>query len=137
VRKTTALVALATVALTLTGCSEGDLRDLARDTQQALRNAGDALEELAVAAEGPLRETADRALEAAQEARAASEDFRTNPTTETRQALELANRRLDNVSNELEGLVDGAPESVRSALRRALDALTDLRHRIDRELESS
>jgi ElaB/YqjD/DUF883 family membrane-anchored ribosome-binding protein len=137
VRKTTALVALATVALTLTGCSEGDLRDLARDTQQALRNAGDALEELAVAAEGPLRETADRALEAAQEARAASEDFRTNPTTETRQALELANRRLENVSNELEGLVDGAPESVRSALRRALDALTDLRHRIDRELESS
>ena len=131
------LLAAVIAAALLLGCSEADLRELGRDTERALRDVGDALDELAGKAEGPLRAAADRALEAAEEARAASEDFRKNPTTETRQALARAERRLDDVANELEGLVDQAPAGVRSALDRALDALTELRRRIDRELESS
>jgi ElaB/YqjD/DUF883 family membrane-anchored ribosome-binding protein len=128
---------MATVAALLAGCSGADLRELGRDTEKALRDVGDALDELVGKAEGPLRAAADRAVDAAEEARAAAREFEENPTTETRQALERAKRRLDDVANELEGLVDRAPESVRSALERALDALTELRQRIDRELEGS
>jgi Sec-independent protein translocase protein TatA len=135
--KKTGLIAVTVVAALLAGCSEGDLRQLGRDTEKALRDAGDALEELAGQAEGPLREATDRAMDAAEEARQASEEFRKNPTTETRQALRRSKRRLDGVSRELEGLLDHAPTGVRSALHHALDSLTELRHRIQRELDSS
>ena len=136
VRKT-GLIAVAVTAALFVGCSEGDLRDLAKETEQALEDAGQALEDLADRAEGPIRETADRARDAAEEARQASDEFRENPTTETRQALRGSERRLDDVSRELEGLIDQAPEGVRSAVRRALDSLTELRRRIEHQLESS
>ena len=133
----TGLIAVSVVAALLAGCSEGDLRELTRDTEEALRDAGDALGELAGQAEGPLRETAERALDAAEEGRQAADEFRKNPSTETRGALRTAKRRLDDASKELEGLLDQAPEGVRSALRQALDSLTELRLRIQRELDSS
>ncbi len=131
------LIAVSVVTALFAGCSEGDLNDLARDTEQALQNAGEVLEDLADRAEGPVREAADRAREAAEEARQASDEFRENPTTETRQALRSSKRRLDDVSRELEGLIDQAPQGVRSALRQALDSLTELRRRIQNQLESS
>ena len=135
--KKTCLVAVTVVAALLVGCSEGDLRELGKDTEQALRDAGDALAELARQAEGPLREAVTRAKDAAEEARQASGEFRKNPTTETRQALRRSKRRLDDVSRELEGLLDHTPEGVQAALRHALDSLTELRHRIQMELDGS
>lgn len=133
----TGLIAVTVLAALLAGCSERDLRELTRDTEEALRDAGDALGELAGLAEGPLRDSADRALDAAEEARQATDEFRKNPSTETRAALRAAKRRLDDASRELEGLVDQAPEGVRSALRQALESLTALRLRIQRNLDSS
>ncbi len=133
----TGLIAVTVVAVIFVGCSEGDLRDLADETEQALQDAGEALADLADRAEGPIREAADGAREAAEEARGASEEFRENPTTETRQALRSSKRRLDDVSRELEGLIDQAPQGVRSVLRQALDSLTELRRRIQSQLGSS
>jgi ElaB/YqjD/DUF883 family membrane-anchored ribosome-binding protein len=133
----TGLIAVAVVAALSAGCSEGDLRDLARETEQAFQEVGDDLEDLAARAEGPIRETADRARETADEARQASEEFRENPTTETRQALHSSKQRLDEASRELEALIDQAPQGVRSTIRQALDSLTELRRRIERQLESS
>jgi Sec-independent protein translocase protein TatA len=43
----TGLLAVTVVAALLPGCSEGDLRELARDTEAAVKDAGDALAELA------------------------------------------------------------------------------------------
>ena len=83
----TGLLAVTVATALLAGCSKADLRELAKDTEAAVKDAGHALDELAGQAEGPLRETASRALDAAREARQASEEFRKNPTTETRQAL--------------------------------------------------
>jgi Sec-independent protein translocase protein TatA len=133
----TNLLAVTVVAALLSGCGPGDLQDLAKDTEAAIKDAGAALDKLAGEARGPLRDAASRALDAAQGARRASEEFRKNPTTETRQALRRAKQRLDDVSRELEGLLDHAPEAVRSVLQHALDSLTELRHRVQRELDSS
>ena len=133
----TGLIAVAVAAALFVGCSEGDLRDLAKDTEQALKDAGQALEDLVGRAEGPIRQAAERAREAADEARQAADDFRESPSTETRQALRGSERRLDDASRELEGLIDQAPQGVRSAVRRALDSLTELRRRIERQLEAS
>jgi len=133
----TRFLAVTVAASLLAGCSRGDLRELAKDTEAAVKDAGAALDDLVAQAQGPLREAASRALDAAQVARQASEEFRKNPTTETRQALRRAKQRLDDVSRELEGLLDNAPEGVQSALHHALDSLTQLRHRLQRELDSS
>jgi ElaB/YqjD/DUF883 family membrane-anchored ribosome-binding protein len=133
----TGVLALTLAASLLTGCSRGDLHELAKDTEAAVKDAGDALQHLAGEAQGPLQDAANRARDAAEEARQATEEFRKNPTTESRQALRSAKQRLDDVSRELEGLLDNAPEGVRSALQRALDSLTELRHQIQRELDSS
>jgi hypothetical protein len=130
------VLVLALVAA-LTACSRGDLRELGRETEQALEDAGDALDELVGQAEGPLRDAAEEALDAAAEAREASREFEENPTTETRQALEAASRRVDDAGRELEGLIDQAPDGVRDVVQRALDALTDVRQRIQRQLNES
>jgi ElaB/YqjD/DUF883 family membrane-anchored ribosome-binding protein len=124
-------------AISLIGCGRGDLAELGRETEQALENAGDALDELVGQAEGPLRDAAEEALDAAAEAREASREFEENPTNETRQALEAAKRRVDDAGRELEGLIDQAPDGVRDVVQRALDALTDVRQRIERQLEES
>ena len=131
------MLAVTLVASLLAGCSRGDLQELAKDTEAAVNDAGDALQELAGEAQGSVQDAANRARDAAEEARQATEEFRKNPTTETRQALRNAKQRLDDVSRELEGLLDNAPEGVQSALHHALDSLTELRHRIQRELDSS
>jgi ElaB/YqjD/DUF883 family membrane-anchored ribosome-binding protein len=133
----TAVLAVTLATSLLAGCSRGELRELAKDTEAAIKDAGDALQDLAGEAQGPLQDAANRARDAAEEARQATEEFRKNPTTETRQALRRAKQRLDDVSRELEGLLDHAPEGVQSALHDALDSLTNLRHQIQRELDSS
>lgn len=125
------------VATLLAGCSRGDIRELAKDTESAVRDAGAALQELAGKAQGPMQDAANRARDAAEEARQATEEFRKNPTTETRQALRRAKKRLGDASRELEALLDHAPEGIQSSLRNALDSLTELRHQIQRELDSS
>ena len=128
---------LALVVLTSVGCSRSDVRELGREAEEAVRDAGDALNDLVGQAEGPLREAAQDALDAADEARDASREFAENPTTETRQALEAARRRVDDAGKELEGLVERAPAGVRDVVQRALDALTEVRNRIERQLEGS
>ncbi len=63
------------------------------------------------------------------------EAYRENPSAETRQALEDAERRMSDAREELEGLVDSAPEPIRDAIRTVIDRLTDLRDDVARELE--
>ena len=132
----TRLIAIALVAALFAGCSQGDLKELGRDTREAVQDAGDALQDLADQARGPLRQAVDDAMQAAADAREASREFERNPSKETRQALEDAKNGLDAAGKELEGLVDKAPAGVKDALQRALDALTELRKRIQRELDS-
>jgi F0F1-type ATP synthase membrane subunit b/b' len=128
-------ILLALCSALLLSCTEADLRELGRETEEALNEAGDALDELAGQTEGPLRGAAEEALDAADEARDASREFEENPTTETRQALEAAGRRVDDASAELEAEIDQAPEPVRDLLQRALDALTDVRQTVQRQLD--
>jgi outer membrane protein TolC len=63
------------------------------------------------------------------------EAYRENPNAETRQALEDAERRMSDAREELEGLVDSAPEPIRDAIRTVIDRLANLRDNIARELE--
>ena len=129
------LFAVITASALLFGCSKADLRELRDETEEALHDAGDALSELAGQAEGPIHDSAEQALDVADEARDASREFAENPTTESRQALEAAGRHVDDVQRELEGLVDRAPGGVKDLVQRALDALSDVRRKIDRQLD--
>jgi ABC-type transporter Mla subunit MlaD len=120
-------VIAASAIVLLSGCfAESGLQDEFRDATQALDQLVDEIEN-----EGPVREAAERAQEAVDEAEAALEDFREDPSAETRQALEQAKQRLDDAAAELERVTDQAPD----ALRAVLDALTELRNNIERELE--
>jgi ElaB/YqjD/DUF883 family membrane-anchored ribosome-binding protein len=121
----------------LVGCGRGDLQDLAKDAETALRDAGQELDQLASQARGPLREAADGAMEAAADAREAAERFKANPTTETRQSLREAEKHLDDAMASLREALDDVPQGVRSAFEDALQALTDLRKRIEGELAGS
>jgi hypothetical protein len=129
------IVVAVCASLLLVGCSERDLRQMRRDVERALDDAGVALEHLADEAEGPLRDAAEEALEAAADAREASRAFEEDPSAETRRALAAAKRRVDDAARELDGLVDSAPESVRSLVGRALDGLREIGRRIDRQLD--
>ena len=120
----------------LAGCGRGDLQDLAKDAETALRDAGQELDQLADQAKGPVRDAVQGAMDAAADARRAAERFKENPTTETRQALREAETKLDDAMASLRCALDGVPEGVRSAFEDALNALTDLRQRIERELGS-
>jgi hypothetical protein len=73
-------------------------------------------------------------METADEAQAALEAFREDPSAETRQALEDSARRLEDARDRLDGLLEGVPEAVREGLRRLIDALTALRREIESEL---
>ena len=120
------LVAVSSVAF-LSGCfAESGLKDEFQDVTRAIDDLVNELED-----EGPVREAADRARDTVDEAEAALEDFRETPSAETRQALSDAKRRLDDSAGALDRFVDQAPEG----LREVLDALTELRNTIDRELE--
>jgi geranylgeranyl pyrophosphate synthase len=117
--------------LLLSACfSESGLTDEFRDASRAIDDVIDAIED-----EGPVREAINRVRDTVDEAEAALEAYRDNPNAETRQALEDAERRMNDAREELEGLVDSAPEGIRDAIRTVIDRLTNLREAIERELE--
>jgi ABC-type transporter Mla subunit MlaD len=129
--RTTRLVAVVLSAALVSGCfAESGLRDEIRGATDALDRLIDEVGDLP-----EVRAAVDRAMEAADEAQAALEAFREDPSAETRQALEDAARRLEDARDRLDGLLEGVPEAVREGLRRLIDALTDLRREIEREFE--
>ena len=119
------------LCLLLSACfSESGLTDEFRDATRAIDDLVEAIED-----EGPVREAVARVRDTVDEADAALEAYRENPNAETRQALEDAERRMADAREELEGLVDAAPEGIRDAIRTVIDRLASLREDIERELE--
>jgi hypothetical protein len=119
------------LCLLMSAClSESGLTDEFRDATNAIDDLVEA-----VGDEGPVREAVARVRDTVDEADAALEAYRENPSDETRQALEDAERRMSDARAELEGLVDSAPEPVRDAIRTVVDRLANLRDDIARELE--
>lgn len=115
----------------LTACfSESGLTDEFRDATNAIDDLVEAIGD-----EGPVREAVARVRDTVDEADAALEAYRENPNAETRQALEDAEQRMSDAREELEGLVDSAPEPVQDAIRTVIDRLANLRDDISRELE--
>jgi hypothetical protein len=122
---------LVTMSLVLSACfSESGLQDEFREASRAIDDVVDAIED-----EGPVREAVARVRDTVGEADAALEAYRDNPNAETRQALEDAERHMSDAREELEGLVDSAPEGIRDAIRTVIDRLANLREDIERELE--
>src|SRR5688500_17312270 len=117
------------LCILLSACfSESGLTDEFRDATNAIDDLVDAIGD-----EGPVREAVARVRETVDEADAALEAYRENPSAETRQALEDAERRMNDAREELEGLVDSAPEPIRDAIRAVVDRLGNLRDDIARE----
>ena len=115
----------------LSACfSESGLTYEFRDASRAIDDVIDAIED-----EGPVREAVARVRDTVDEADAALEAYRENPNDETRQALEDAEQHMSDAREELEGLVESAPEGVRDAIRTVIDRLANLRVDIERELE--
>ena len=115
----------------LSACfSERGLTDEFRDATNAIDDLVAAIED-----EGPVREAVARVRDTVDEAEAALEAYRDNPNAETRQALEDAERRMSDAREELEGLVDSAPEGIRDAIRTVIGRLANLRDDVARELE--
>ncbi len=110
--------------------SESGLTDEFQDATKAIDDLVEAIGD-----EGPVREAVARVRDTVDEADAALEAYRENPSDETRQALEDAERRMSDARAELEGLVDSAPEPVREAIQTVIDRLANLRDDIARELE--
>jgi ABC-type transporter Mla subunit MlaD len=124
-------VVLVALAVLLSAClSESGLRDEVREATDALDRVVDELGDLP-----EVRAAAERASDTADEAQAALEAFREDPTAETRQALEDSARRLEDARDQLDGLLAGVPDAVRGGLRDLIDALTDARREIESELE--
>ena len=119
------------LCLALSAClSESGLRDEIDQATQALDDLVDAIED-----EGPIRAAADRTRETVDEAQAALEAFREDPGAETRQALESAERRLEDARETLFGLLDRAPEAVRESLGDAIAALDRIHREIRQDLD--
>ena len=110
--------------------SESGLTDEFQDATKAIDDLVEAIGD-----EGPVREAVARVRDTVDEADAALEAYRENPSDETRQALEDAERQMSDARAELEGLVDSAPEPVREAIQTVIDRLANLRDDIARELE--
>ena len=122
---------LIVLCLLLSGCfSESGLTDEFGDATRAVDDLVEAIED-----EGPVREAVARVRDTVDEAEVALEAYRENPNAETRQALEDAEGRMSDARDELEGLVDSAPEGIRDAIRTVIDRLANLREDIERELE--
>jgi hypothetical protein len=129
--RVTRLVAVALFAALASGCfAESGLRDEFREATQAL----DALVD-EISGAGPIREAADRARDTVDESRAALEAYRENPNAETRQALEDAERRLNDARGTLDRLLERAPEAIRETLGRVVDAMERIRREIRQDLE--
>ena len=119
------------LGLLLSACfSESGLTDEFRDATNAIDDLVEA-----VGDEGPVRQAVARVRDTVDEADAALEAYRENPNDETRRALEDAERRMSDARDELEGLVDTAPEPIRDAIRTVIDRVANLRDDVARELE--
>jgi hypothetical protein len=119
------------VGVTLSGCfGESGLRDEFREATRALDDLGEQ-----IGGDEPIRAAAGRARDTVDEAQAALEAFREDPSAETRQALEDAERRLNDSRDTLERLIGRAPEQVRGALGEVVDALERIRREIRQELQ--
>jgi ABC-type transporter Mla subunit MlaD len=128
--RVTRLVAVALFAALASGCfAESGLRDEFREATRALDDLVEQIDDERI------REAADRARDTVDEAQAALEAFREDPSAETRQALEDAERRLNDSRDALERLIERAPEQVRGALGEVVDALERIRREIRQELE--
>ena len=128
--RVTRLVAVALFAALVSGCfAESGLRDEFREATRALDDLVEQIDD------EPIREAADRARDTVDEAQAALEAFREDPSAETRQALEDAERGLNDSRDTLERLIERAPEQVRGALGEVVDALERIRREIRQELE--
>jgi ABC-type transporter Mla subunit MlaD len=128
--RVTRLVAVALFAALASGCfAESGLRDEFREATRALDDLVEQIDDERI------REAADRARDTVDEAQAALEAFREDPSAETRQALEDAERRLNDSRDTLERLIERAPEQVRGALGEVVDALERIRREIRQELE--
>jgi hypothetical protein len=122
---------LIVLCVLLSACfSESGLTDEFRDATNAIDDLVAAIED-----EGPVREAVARVRDTVDEAEAALEAYRDNPNAETRRALEDAEQRMSDAREELEGLVDSAPEGIRDAIRTVIDRLANLRDDVARELE--
>lgn len=110
--------------------SESGLTDEFRDATTAIDDLVEAIGD-----EGPVRQAVARVRDTVGEADAALEAYRENPNAETRQALEDAERRMSAARDELEGLVNSAPEPIRDAIRTVIDRVANLRDDVARELE--
>ena len=129
--RVTRLVTVALFTALVSGCfAESGLRDEFREATQAL----DALVD-EISGASPIREAADRARDTVDESRAALEAYRENPNAETRQALEDAERRLNDVRGTLDRLLERAPEAIRETLGRVVDAMERIRREIRQDLE--
>jgi hypothetical protein len=129
--RVTRLVTVALFTALVSGCfAESGLRDEFREATQAL----DALVD-EISGAGPIREAADRARDTVDESRAALEAYRENPNAETRQALEDAERRLNDARGTLDRLLERAPEAIRETLGRVVDAMERIRREIRQDLE--
>jgi hypothetical protein len=124
------LIAVVLSALLAACFSESGLGDEAREATRAIDTLIDEIE-----GEGPIREAADRARDAVEEAEAALEAYRENPTAETRRALQDADRRLRDAKDLLSRALEDAPEAVRESLREVVDALERIRREIRENLE--
>jgi hypothetical protein len=124
-------VTVIALCLLLCACfSESGLTDEFQDATNAIDDLVEAIED-----EGPVREAVARVRDTVDEADAALQAYRENPSDETRQALEDAERRMSDARAELEGLVDSAPEPIRDAIQAVIDRLSNLRDDVARELE--
>jgi hypothetical protein len=129
--RVTRLVAIALSAALVSGCfAESGLRDEFREATRSLDNLIQELDD-----QDPIREAADRARDTVDEAQRALEAYRDNPSAETRQALEHAERRMNETRSVLSRLLERAPEALRRALGEVVDALEGVRKEIRRELE--
>ena len=119
------------LGLLLSACfSESGLTDEFRDAKNAIDDLVEAIGD-----EGPVRQAVARVRDTVDEADAALAAYRENPNDETRRALEDAERRMSDARDELEGLVDSAPEPIRDAIRTVIDRVANLREDVARELE--
>jgi ElaB/YqjD/DUF883 family membrane-anchored ribosome-binding protein len=129
--RVTRLVAIALSAALVSGCfAESGLRD---EFREATRSLDTLIDE--ISGGGPIREAADRAKDTVDEAQRALEAYRENPSAETRQALESAERRLNDARGTLDRLLERAPETIRETLGRVVDALERVRREIRQDLE--
>ena len=119
------------LGLLLSACfSESGLTDEFRDAKNAIDDLVEAIGD-----EGPVRQAVARVRDTVDETDAALAAYRENPNDETRRALEDAERRMSDARDELEGLVDSAPEPIRDAIRTVIDRVANLREDVARELE--